>query len=151
MSDKTFVFTCNWVAADQDGNVVETMEWNPVHRSEDGWVCPQEDCGFVLSARHLPYDGEPPTCDRYGHEGELVMVPAQIVDCVHCSEEMLARDFLGHLPLPSKITVQVLEPIDLFERFGRDPDVDEVYDYVTDLMQTTLDHLADERHLPVLG
>ena len=40
-------------------------------------------------------------------------------------------DFLGHLPLPAKITVQVLEPIDLDEDFGRDPDVDEVYEHVT--------------------
>ena len=31
-------------------------------------------------------------------------------------------DFLGHLPLPAKITIQVLEPIDLSERFGKDPD-----------------------------
>ncbi len=60
-------------------------------------------------------------------------------------------DFLGHLPLPAKLTAQVLEPIDLTERFGRDPDVDEIYDYVTDRMQTALDQLAAERRLPVIG
>ncbi len=60
-------------------------------------------------------------------------------------------DFLGHLPLPSKITVQVVEPIDLVERFGVDPDVDEVYDHVTTEMQRTLDSLAAERRLPVIG
>jgi 1-acyl-sn-glycerol-3-phosphate acyltransferase len=60
-------------------------------------------------------------------------------------------DFLGHLPLPSKITVQVLEPIDLQKRFGVDPDVDEVYDHVTTEMQRTLDSLAAERRLPVIG
>ena len=60
-------------------------------------------------------------------------------------------DFLGHLPLPSKITVQVLEPIDLLNRFGADPDVDEVYEYVTTEMQRTLDSLAAERRLPVIG
>lgn len=60
-------------------------------------------------------------------------------------------DFLGHLPLPAKITIQVLEPIDLVERFGRDPDVDEVYDHVTNVMQEELDNLAAERRLPVLG
>lgn len=60
-------------------------------------------------------------------------------------------DFFGHLPLPAKITVQVLEPIDLIERFGRDPDVDEVYDHVTDEMQSALDALMAERRLPVLG
>ena len=60
-------------------------------------------------------------------------------------------DFMGHLPLPAKITIQVLEPIDLIERFGRDPDVDEVYDHVTKVMQEELDNLAAERRLPVLG
>jgi 1-acyl-sn-glycerol-3-phosphate acyltransferase len=60
-------------------------------------------------------------------------------------------DFLGHLPLPAKITTQVLEPIDLGERFGRRPDADEVYEYVTGAMQDTLDGLAAERRFPVLG
>lgn len=60
-------------------------------------------------------------------------------------------DFFGHLPLPAKLTVQVLEPIELTERFGRDPDVDEVYDHVTAVMQETLDSLAAERRLPVIG
>jgi 1-acyl-sn-glycerol-3-phosphate acyltransferase len=60
-------------------------------------------------------------------------------------------DFLGHLPLPAKITVQVMEPIDLRESFGRNPDLDEVYDDVTERMQLQLDALAAERRLPVLG
>jgi 1-acyl-sn-glycerol-3-phosphate acyltransferase len=60
-------------------------------------------------------------------------------------------DFLSHLPLPAKITVEVLEPIDLQERFGPDPDIDEVYEYVTTAMQDALDGLAAERRLPVLG
>ena len=60
-------------------------------------------------------------------------------------------DFLGHLPLPAKITVQVLEPIDLRRRFGRDPDVDEIYEHITTAMQEQLDALADERRLPVVG
>jgi 1-acyl-sn-glycerol-3-phosphate acyltransferase len=60
-------------------------------------------------------------------------------------------DFMGHLPLPAKITIQVLEPIDLIERFGRDPDVDAVYEHVTTEMQRTLDSLAAERRLPVIG
>jgi 1-acyl-sn-glycerol-3-phosphate acyltransferase len=58
---------------------------------------------------------------------------------------------LGHIPLPAKITVQVLDPIDLRERYGRNPDVQEIYDDITGLMQRTLDDLADERRLPVLG
>ena len=39
-------------------------------------------------------------------------------------------DMLGHFPLPSKITMQVLDPIDLREEFGPRPDLDEVYDEV---------------------
>ena len=60
-------------------------------------------------------------------------------------------DFLGHIPLPAKITIQVLPAIDLHERFGPDPDVDEVYEHVVSLMQQTLDELAARRRLPVLG
>ena len=33
-------------------------------------------------------------------------------------------DFFGHLPLPAKITIQVIDPIDLHERFGREVDLD---------------------------
>ena len=54
-------------------------------------------------------------------------------------------DFLGHVPLPAKITIEVLAPIDLREQFGDDPDLDEVYDHVTRVMQETLDTLAAER------
>jgi 1-acyl-sn-glycerol-3-phosphate acyltransferase len=60
-------------------------------------------------------------------------------------------DFLGHLPLPAKITVQVMDPIDLRERYGSKPDVDEVYEDVTGMMQRQLTELAAERRLPVLG
>jgi 1-acyl-sn-glycerol-3-phosphate acyltransferase len=60
-------------------------------------------------------------------------------------------DMLGHLPLPAKITVEVLPPIHLREEFGEDPDVDEIYDHVLRLMQETLDALASERRYPVVG
>jgi 1-acyl-sn-glycerol-3-phosphate acyltransferase len=60
-------------------------------------------------------------------------------------------DFLGHVPLPAKITVEVLPAIHLREQFGPDPDVDEVYDHVTTTMQETLDALAAERRLPIIG
>ena len=62
-----------------------------------------------------------------------------------------AGDFLGHVPLPAKITVEVLAPIDLAEQFGEDPNPDEVYEHLTTLMQEALDTLAAERRLPVLG
>lgn len=60
-------------------------------------------------------------------------------------------DFFGHIPLPAKITIQVLEPIDLHERFGPNPDVDAVYETITGLMQRTLNELAARRRFPVIG
>jgi 1-acyl-sn-glycerol-3-phosphate acyltransferase len=58
---------------------------------------------------------------------------------------------LAHVPLPAKITIEVLPPIHLRERFGPEPDVDEVYDHVNRTMQETLDALGAERRLPILG
>ena len=60
-------------------------------------------------------------------------------------------DFAGHIPLPAKITVEALPPIHLREEFGDEPDPDEVYDHLMRQMQDTLDALAAERRLPVLG
>ncbi|MGI9184938.1 MAG: lysophospholipid acyltransferase family protein [Solirubrobacteraceae bacterium] len=60
-------------------------------------------------------------------------------------------DMLGHIPLPAKITIETLPPIDLRAEFGADPDLDEVYDHLIRLMQDTLDALAAERRLPVIG
>jgi len=60
-------------------------------------------------------------------------------------------DLFGHIPLPAKITVEVLPAIDLCEQFGAEPDVDEVYDHVLTTMQETLDALAAERRLPIIG
>jgi 1-acyl-sn-glycerol-3-phosphate acyltransferase len=58
-------------------------------------------------------------------------------------------DVFGHLPLPAKITVDVLPPIDVRARFG--DDVDAAYDAITAEMQRDLDRLAAERRWPVLG
>jgi 1-acyl-sn-glycerol-3-phosphate acyltransferase len=60
-------------------------------------------------------------------------------------------DMLGHLPLPSKITIETLPAIDLRAEFGPDPDLDEVYDHLVRQMQDALDALASERRLPVIG
>jgi 1-acyl-sn-glycerol-3-phosphate acyltransferase len=60
-------------------------------------------------------------------------------------------DMLGHIPLPAKITIETLPAIDLRAEFGDDPDVDEIYDHLIRLMQDTLDSLAAERRMPVLG
>jgi 1-acyl-sn-glycerol-3-phosphate acyltransferase len=55
-------------------------------------------------------------------------------------------DMLGHLPLPAKITIEVLPAIDVTEM-----DVDEAYDLVVRRMQEMLTDLQEERRLPVLG
>ncbi|MFL5909361.1 MAG: lysophospholipid acyltransferase family protein [Gaiellaceae bacterium] len=60
-------------------------------------------------------------------------------------------DLPTRLPLPAKITVEVLPPIDLTERFGPDPDHDEVYEEVTGEMQDALTDLQAERIAPVVG
>lgn len=56
-----------------------------------------------------------------------------------------------NLPLPTKIVMQALPPIDIVAEFGEDPDIDEVDAHVRHVMQTALDALARERKLPVLG
>lgn len=59
-------------------------------------------------------------------------------------------------PLPTKVTVELLEPIDFSERFGpEDADDPEVlaacYAEVTGRMQQTMDRLVAERKYPILG
>ncbi len=60
-------------------------------------------------------------------------------------------DMFTHIPLPAKITIEVLPPIDLREEFGRSPDIDAVYDEVIARMQTALTQLQAERRLPLVG
>jgi 1-acyl-sn-glycerol-3-phosphate acyltransferase len=55
------------------------------------------------------------------------------------------------VPLPAKITVEVLPPVDLQERFGTEAEPEEIYDEVTGDMQDALTGLSDERTVPVLG
>jgi len=59
-------------------------------------------------------------------------------------------------PLPAKITVELGEPFNWHERFdpeaADDPDVVRAcYQEITESMQATLDRLAAERRLPVIG
>jgi 1-acyl-sn-glycerol-3-phosphate acyltransferase len=56
-----------------------------------------------------------------------------------------------NLPLPSKVIIQMLEPIDIVAEFGNDPDVAAVDAYVRSVMQTALDGLARQRRWPILG
>ena len=60
-------------------------------------------------------------------------------------------DMAGHFPLPAKIRVRVLDPVHIRDEFGDEPDLDDVYDHVLSRMQASLDHMARDRVLPVLG
>jgi 1-acyl-sn-glycerol-3-phosphate acyltransferase len=64
---------------------------------------------------------------------------------------MTIMDLPGRIPLPAKITVRALPSIDLHDRLGADPGVDEAYELVTGTMQRALDELDQERRLPVVG
>ncbi len=57
----------------------------------------------------------------------------------------------GHVPLPSKISIRVLPPIDLKERYGKDPDVADIDRDVRAQMQDVLGSLSEDRKLPVIG
>ncbi len=59
--------------------------------------------------------------------------------------------FPANMPLPAKLVYEVLEPIDIAARFGKDADVDEVDAHVRAVMQTALDRLGWQRRFPVLG
>lgn len=60
-------------------------------------------------------------------------------------------DLAGHIPLPAKVTVEFLEPIDLRAVTGPELDEEVAYEYVTGVMQEALSRLADERTLPIVG
>jgi 1-acyl-sn-glycerol-3-phosphate acyltransferase len=60
-------------------------------------------------------------------------------------------DFPMRFPLPAKIAIRVMPPIDLRAELGRQADLDDGYRLVTSRMQRTLTRLATERTLPVLG
>ena len=54
-------------------------------------------------------------------------------------------DWLGHIPLPAKIVIEVQEPIEV------DHDAQAVYDKVVASLQPGVDRLAAERRFPVIG
>jgi 1-acyl-sn-glycerol-3-phosphate acyltransferase len=60
-------------------------------------------------------------------------------------------DFLGHFPLPAKLTIQVLDPVCPRQSYGPHPDRQVVGADITARMQRCLDRLAAERRFPVLG
>jgi hypothetical protein len=60
-------------------------------------------------------------------------------------------DLLGHLPLPAKITIQILDPINVRAGFGDAPDLDAAYHHIVGKMQDALTGLQSERRFPPLG
>jgi len=61
-------------------------------------------------------------------------------------------DLPGRLPLPAKISIEVLRPIDLREELGGAcGDPDEGYKLVTGRMQDALRQLDQARALPLVG
>jgi 1-acyl-sn-glycerol-3-phosphate acyltransferase len=60
-------------------------------------------------------------------------------------------DFPGRIPLPAKIRIRVMPPVDLRQELGPDPDVGEGYKLVTSRMQRTLTRMANRRTVPVVG
>jgi 1-acyl-sn-glycerol-3-phosphate acyltransferase len=54
-------------------------------------------------------------------------------------------------PLPTKIVTQVLEPINVVDEFGEDPDFDAVDEKIRSVMQNALNELAAQRRFPVIG
>jgi 1-acyl-sn-glycerol-3-phosphate acyltransferase len=63
----------------------------------------------------------------------------------------LLPPFFPFIPLPSKIVIHYLPPIDLRATYGDDPDLDEIYDDIVGRMQDVLTHLQSERRMPVIG
>jgi 1-acyl-sn-glycerol-3-phosphate acyltransferase len=60
-------------------------------------------------------------------------------------------DLPTRFPLPAKITIRVLQPIDLRERLGADPDPGEAYRLVAGTMQRSLTQLGSHRRVPIVG
>jgi hypothetical protein len=54
-------------------------------------------------------------------------------------------DLLGHIPLPAKIVVEALDPIDV------DGDDEVVHKKVVESLQAGVDRLAAERRFPIIG
>jgi 1-acyl-sn-glycerol-3-phosphate acyltransferase len=62
-------------------------------------------------------------------------------------------DLPARLPLPAKISISVLPPIDVSEIAGRgsDGDLAAAYDKVIDVMQSELSVMQESRNVPIIG
>ena len=62
---------------------------------------------------------------------------------------LVIGDFAGHVPLPAKIVVEALDPIDAKDIAAGDDDV--IHEKVLANLQAGVDRLAAERRFPVIG
>jgi 1-acyl-sn-glycerol-3-phosphate acyltransferase len=60
-------------------------------------------------------------------------------------------DLPGRIPLPSKITIRVLDPVNLRDQLGSDPNPEQGYRLVTSTMQRSLTALGHDRRFPIIG
>jgi hypothetical protein len=60
-------------------------------------------------------------------------------------------DLPARVPLPAKISIEVLGPIDVGDELGAGGVPDDGYELVTSTMQETLTRLSEARMLPVVG
>ena len=60
-------------------------------------------------------------------------------------------DLPVRLPLPAKISIRVMPPINLRERLGENADIEEGYKLIRATMQRMLTRLSNERTLPIVG
>jgi 1-acyl-sn-glycerol-3-phosphate acyltransferase len=77
----------------------------------------------------------------------LKVLPAQLAP----PWGLTVLDAPGRIPLPAKIEICVLPKIDLRERLGPDPDVEQASKLVIDAIQRALDEMDEQRVLPVVG
>jgi 1-acyl-sn-glycerol-3-phosphate acyltransferase len=84
---------------------------------------------------------------RLDQLARLKVLPAQIAPPFGFT----LLDLPLRVPLPAKIVIQVLPPIDLADELDGDGSPKAAYRLVTGRLQDALDELADERTLPVIG
>jgi 1-acyl-sn-glycerol-3-phosphate acyltransferase len=101
-----------------------------------------------------------------GHEDQIHLFRGELLAKVFRLESLMRTKYLPvtfgfpfgltlafppNLPLPTKIRTRVLDPIDIVEEFGPDPDIAEVDAAVRERMQTAMNELKRERRFPVIG
>jgi hypothetical protein len=104
---------------------------------DSGW-----DLGFIIHSK-LFFPNQSESVDVFWAYGLRGIAPPWGVTVL---------DLPGRLPLPAKISIEVLPPIDLREELGGAcGDPDKGYELVTGRMQDALRELNEARALPLIG